>query len=182
MLDTRVPQRVTSAMSVCIGLIAAHIGAANAGAPTNPNHSGHFMALDSLDGIEIKAPSEIGSRPVKVQADVAAYDGRRALRLVSDDSTMMDSSGPSGGELLAVAKDADFKDGIIRTRRRPTPPQPYRTIHFLSGFSMGCEAISASCRYRGATRRSPISPDATRTFQWRARNVSFACRPLQSQA
>lgn len=70
------------------------------------------LSLDSLDGLEVKAVSETGAEPVRVKADIANYNGRRALHMLNDDSTM-GSAGPSGGESLAIVKGSDFKDGTI---------------------------------------------------------------------
>jgi hypothetical protein len=70
------------------------------------------MALDSMDGLEIKAVSELGGEVVKVKADIAMFNGRRAVHMLNDDSTM-GSSGPSGGESLAIVKASDFDDGTI---------------------------------------------------------------------
>lgn len=70
------------------------------------------LTLDSLEGLEIKAPAEKGAVPVKVKAGITTYKGRRALHMLNDDSTM-DAKGPSGGESLAIVKGTDFKDGVI---------------------------------------------------------------------
>ena len=95
------------ALMVCSSVIGH--AAAN---PDNKSSQAVSMALDSLDGLEIKAVSEVGAEPVKGKADVAAYRGRRALHMLVDDSTL-GASGPSGGESLAIVKDTDFKDGTI---------------------------------------------------------------------
>lgn len=91
----------------------------NAGPPT-------IMALDSLDGLEIQAVRENGLDPVKVKADVAAYRGRRAVRLLNDDSAIAKGN-PSGGQSLAIVKGSDFKDGTIEVEvvglpRAGSPP------------------------------------------------------------
>jgi hypothetical protein len=69
------------------------------------------LTLDSIDGLDVKAPLEKGGAPVKAKADIVTYSGRRALHMVNDDSTM--NAGPAGGESLAVVKGSDFKDGTI---------------------------------------------------------------------
>jgi hypothetical protein len=101
-----------AALTVCIILAGLRIGSAKAENPPKPSQAAESMALDSLDGLEIKAVSEIGAQPVKVKADIADYNGRRSLRMLNDDSTLP-SSGPSGGESLAIVKDTDFKNGAI---------------------------------------------------------------------
>ena len=70
------------------------------------------LALDSLDGVEIRAVPEEGTNPTQVKADVATYGGRRALHMLNDDSAMA-ASGPTGGQSLAIVKDSDFRDGTI---------------------------------------------------------------------
>ena len=97
---------------VCISVAAVCVGAANAAQPPKPRDAVRSMALDSLDGLEIKAVSETGAEPVKVKADIATYKGRRALHMLNDDSTM-GSNSPSGGESLAIVKASDFKNGTI---------------------------------------------------------------------
>jgi hypothetical protein len=86
---------------VCISAMSMRGGTANAEEPPKPSRAVRSIALDSLDGIEIKAVSEPGAEPVKVKADIAAHNGRRALHMLNNDSTM-GSSGPSGGESLAI--------------------------------------------------------------------------------
>jgi hypothetical protein len=95
---------------------------ANDGEPAEFGQATHSKALDSLDGLEIKAVSETGAEPVKVKADVAPYRGKRALHMLNDDSTLS-SSGPSGGQSLAIVKDSDFKDGTIEVELVGMPRQ-----------------------------------------------------------
>lgn len=92
----------------CIALVPISLGVQHGKAA----QSAQSIALDSLDGLEIKAVSETGAQPVKVKADISTYKGRRALHMLNDDSTL-GSSGPSGGESLAIVKDSDFEDGTI---------------------------------------------------------------------
>ena len=101
-----------AALMVHLSVVAALVGTAITKEPAKKNLSVQSVALDSLNGLEIKPVSAIGAEPVKVKADIAAYNGRRALHMLNDDSSMA-SSGPSGGESLAIAKDTDFKDGTI---------------------------------------------------------------------
>ena len=101
----------SAAFTVSLSLVAVR-GASKTEDPAKPSAAARSMALDSLDGLEIKALSDAGTEPVKVKSDIATYNGRRALHMLNDDS-MMSSSGPSGGESLAIVKDTDFKDGTI---------------------------------------------------------------------
>ena len=112
-MNTRPVRKMTrAALMICVSVLAVCVGGVNAAQPPKPSEGIQSMALDSLDGLEIKAVSEAGAEPVKVKADIAAYNGRRALHMLNDDSTM-GSSGPSGGESLAIVKGSDFKDGTI---------------------------------------------------------------------
>lgn len=70
------------------------------------------MALDTLDGLEIKPTAEKGLDLVKVSADVASYRGRRAVHLRNDDSAIVKGN-RTGGQSLAIVKNSDFKDGTI---------------------------------------------------------------------
>ena len=71
-----------------------------------------ILALDSMDGLEIKSVKEDGVDPVKTKADVATYRGRRALRIINDDG--LTATGTSaGGQAIAIVKASDFKDGAI---------------------------------------------------------------------
>ena len=101
-----------AAIAFCIGAVVVPINAGPIRKPMQSGHAAQSMALDSLDGLEIKAVSETGAEPVKVKADIALYRGRRALHMLNDDSTLA-SSGPSGGESLAIIKESEFKDGTI---------------------------------------------------------------------
>lgn len=96
-----------AALTVCLSLAAAPSDAAS-----KPREVTQSLALDSLDGLEIKAVSDVSAEPVKVKTDIATHNGRRALHVLIDDSTT-GPSGPSGGESLAIVKDRDFKDGTI---------------------------------------------------------------------
>jgi len=109
-VNTRYFRKMTSAaLMIFINAMAICASANDTARPSAPVQS---VALDSLDGLEIKAVSEKGGSLVKVKADIATYNGRRALHMLNDDSTM-DSSGPSGGESLAIVKGSDFGDGTI---------------------------------------------------------------------
>ena len=102
----------TAAVLVCISLREVRVGEANAGTAAKPDLAVQSLSLDSLDGLEIKAVSETGGEPARVKADIASYNGRRALHMLNDDSTL-GTAGPSGGESLAIVKGSDFKDGTL---------------------------------------------------------------------
>jgi hypothetical protein len=70
------------------------------------------LALDSLDGLEIKSVKEDGVDPVKTKADVATYRGRRAVRIVNDDGLTVAGT-PAGAQAIAIVKTSEFKDGTI---------------------------------------------------------------------
>ena len=99
------------ALIVCTGAAAVGVGAATAEEPVK-SKAIRVLALDSLNGLEIKAVSATGGEPAKLKADIADYKGRRALHMLFDDSTM-GASGSSGGEALAIVKGTDFQDGTI---------------------------------------------------------------------
>jgi len=115
-----------AALTVCVSLVAVCVGASKTEDPTKPSQAAQSMALDSLDGLEIKAVSEVGAQPVKVNAYITDYNGRRSLRVLNDDSTM-GSSGPSGGESLAIVKNTDFKNGTIEVELVGMPRQGSNT-------------------------------------------------------
>ena len=66
------------------------------------------LPLGSMDELEFQGLSEAGADPVKIQANVASYRGRRAVRIVNDDGP-----GAGGGRVLAMVKKSVFKDGAI---------------------------------------------------------------------
>jgi hypothetical protein len=70
------------------------------------------LALDSLDGLEIKSVKEDGVDPVKTKADVATYRGRRVVRIVNDDGRTVTGT-PAGAQAIAIVKTSEFKDGTI---------------------------------------------------------------------
>jgi len=69
------------------------------------------LPLDSLDSLDIRFISE-KTEAVKAKADIVTYSGRRALHMITDDSTLA-AGGPSGGETLAIVNGVDFADGTI---------------------------------------------------------------------
>jgi len=121
-VDTKALLNITGiALMFCIGARVC-VRKADAREPAKAGPAAYSVALDSLDGLEIKAVSETGAEPVKVKADIGVYRGKRALHMLNDDSTLS-SSGPSGGESLAIVKGSDFKDGTIEVELVGMPRQ-----------------------------------------------------------
>jgi len=68
------------------------------------------LPLTSMDGLEVQGISDVGADSVKTQAEVASYRGRRAVKIVNDDGP---AGTTTGGQILAIVKASDFKDGTI---------------------------------------------------------------------
>ena len=64
---------VGAVLTVGVSLVAVRVGASKTEDPTKPSQAAQSMALDSLDGLDIKALSEVGAQPVKVKADITDY-------------------------------------------------------------------------------------------------------------
>src|SRR5271154_2998030 len=77
------------------------------------------LLLDSMDGIEVQGITD-GTDPVKIQANVASYRGSQTVRIVNDDGP---AGGVSGGQVLAIVKSSDFKDGTIEAEVAGFPRQ-----------------------------------------------------------
>lgn len=75
------------------------------------------LPLDSLDGLEVQGVNEPGSEPVKIQADVASYRGRRAVRIVNIEGI----GSVTGAQVLGIVKKSDFKDGTIEAEMAAVP-------------------------------------------------------------
>jgi hypothetical protein len=78
------------------------------------------LRLDSLDGLEIRGMSDASADPVKIQTDVTNYRGRRAVKIVNDDGP---AGTVSGGQVLAIVKRSEFKDGMIEAEIAGFPRQ-----------------------------------------------------------
>lgn len=78
------------------------------------------LPLDSMDGLEVRGLNEAGADPVKIQANPGSYRGRRAVRIVNDDGP---AGTVSGGQVLAIVKTSDFKDGTIEVEVAGFPRQ-----------------------------------------------------------
>lgn len=76
------------------------------------------IPLNSMDGLEVQGISDIGADPVRIQTAVTTYRGRRAVKIVNDDGP---SGTASGGQVLAIVKTSDFKDGMIEVETAGFP-------------------------------------------------------------
>jgi hypothetical protein len=119
-------KRLQPRLAVLACLLLAHAmngkpaGAKNTG---NDQKSGMQVAtlrLDSMDGLDVQGIRDAGADPVKIQAEVADYRGRRAVRIINDDGP---AGTVSGGEILAIVKTSDFKDGAIEADIAGIPRQ-----------------------------------------------------------
>jgi hypothetical protein len=68
------------------------------------------LPLTSMDGLEVQGMSDAGADPVKIRAEVASYRGRRAVKIINDDGP---AGTTTGGQILAIVKTSDFRDGTI---------------------------------------------------------------------
>jgi hypothetical protein len=78
------------------------------------------LPLNSMDGLEVQGISDVGADSVKIQTAVTSYRGRRAVRIVNDDGA---AGTVSGGQVLAIVKMSDFKDGTIEAEIAGFPRQ-----------------------------------------------------------
>ncbi len=77
------------------------------------------LPLDSMDGLDVQGIPD-GPDAVKIQANVASYRGRRAVHIVNDDGP---AGTVSGGQIVAIVKASDFKDGTIEADVAGVPRQ-----------------------------------------------------------
>jgi hypothetical protein len=82
------------------------------------------LSLDSMDGLEMQVVNGEGATPVEFHADIAGYRGRRAVRIVDDDGVL---GTVSGGQVLAIVKTSDFKDGSIEAEVAAFPREGARS-------------------------------------------------------
>lgn len=117
-MDTRpFPLKIRqSTITLCVSLLIGCVAMAqtnDASRSAKPERSEiRSFALDSLQGLEIKSVSETNSKPVTPKVALTTYNGRRALRIITDDSTA-GPNGITGGQSLAIVNGVDFKDGTI---------------------------------------------------------------------
>jgi hypothetical protein len=70
---------------------------------------GLALSLESMDGLEVKGINDESAEPVKFEAAIASYRGRRAVRIVNVERPET----KTGEQVLAIVKGSDFKDGTI---------------------------------------------------------------------
>jgi 3-keto-disaccharide hydrolase len=77
------------------------------------------LPMNSMDGLDIRGISEAGADPVRIQAEVAGYRERRAVRIVNIEGQGVQT----GEEVLAIVKKSDFTDGTIEAEIAGIPRQ-----------------------------------------------------------
>ena len=105
---------------IAIGKSVQASGAKKVGDDHRTNAQVLSLRLDSMDGFEIQGMTDAGAVPVKIQTDVTNYRGRRAVKIVDDDGP---TGTASGGQVLAIVKTSDFKDGMIEAEIAGFPRQ-----------------------------------------------------------
>jgi len=70
------------------------------------------LDLDSFAGVEVQPFRGNARGAVKIQADIANFEGRRALHILNDDSAIAEGI-LAGVQSLAIVKGSDFQDGTI---------------------------------------------------------------------
>jgi 3-keto-disaccharide hydrolase len=78
---------------------------------------GLTLSLESMDGLEVQGINDESAEPVKFEAAVASYRGRRAVRIVNIERPET----KTGEQVLAIVKTSDFKDGTIEVDVAGTP-------------------------------------------------------------
>jgi hypothetical protein len=84
-------------------------GARNPGDDPKSKTQGLTLSLESMDGLEVQGMNDEGANPVKFEAAVASYRGRRAVRIVNIEAPET----KTGEQVLGIVKTSDFKDGTI---------------------------------------------------------------------
>jgi hypothetical protein len=72
-----------------------------------------------MDGLEVQGINGEGAEPVKIEAAVASYRGRRAVRIVNIEGP----GAQTGEQVLGIVKTSDFKDGTIEADVAGVPRQ-----------------------------------------------------------
>jgi hypothetical protein len=84
-------------------------GAKNLADDPKSRTPGLTLSLESMDGLEVKGINDESAEPVKFEAAIASYRGRRAVRIVNVERPET----KTGEQVLAIVKGSDFKDGTI---------------------------------------------------------------------
>jgi len=84
-------------------------GAKNLADDPKGKAQGLTLSLESMDGLEVQGINDESTEPVKFDAAVASYRGRRAVRIVNVERPET----KTGEQVLAIVKGSDFKDGTI---------------------------------------------------------------------
>jgi hypothetical protein len=84
-------------------------GAKNLADDPKSRTPGLTLSLESMDGLEVKGINDESAEPVKFEAAIASYRGRRAVRIVNVERPET----KTGEQVIAIVKGSDFKDGTI---------------------------------------------------------------------
>jgi hypothetical protein len=94
-------------------------GARNLGDDPKSKTQGLTLSLESMDGLEVQGINDESADPVKFEAAIASYRGRRAMRIVNIERPAT----KTGEQVLAIVKTSDFKDGTIEADVAGVPRQ-----------------------------------------------------------
>jgi hypothetical protein len=72
-----------------------------------------------MDGLEVQGINGEGAEPVKIEAAVASYRGRRAVRIVNIEGP----GAQTGEQVLGIVKTSHFQDGTIEADVAGVPRQ-----------------------------------------------------------
>jgi hypothetical protein len=103
------------AVPVLTGLLAVSgevlhaSGAKNPGDAPKSKTQALTLSLESMDGLEVQGINGEGAEPVKIEAAVASYRGRRSVRIVNIEGL----GAKTGEQVLGIVKTSDLKDGTI---------------------------------------------------------------------
>src|SRR5271166_6439553 len=94
-------------------------GARNLADDSKSKTQGLTLSLESMDGLEVQGINEESADPVKFEAAVVSYRGRRAVRIVNIEAPET----KTGEQILGIVKTSDFKDGTIEADVAGVPRQ-----------------------------------------------------------
>src|ERR1700730_17375526 len=94
-------------------------GAKNLGDDPKSKTQDLTLPLESMDGLEVQGINGEGAEPVKIEAAVASYRGRRAVRIVNIEGP----GAQTGEQVLGILKTSHFKDGTIEADVAGVPRQ-----------------------------------------------------------